>query len=102
MLARDFEKFKATNTVIISILADKMENAKILEDGYAKNKFPIHYDIENKVGKMLKQETKILKMGRMPALLIVDKEGVIRYTYHSSSMSDIPKNEEVFDILKDL
>jgi hypothetical protein len=38
----------------------------------------------------------------MPALLIIDKQGVIRYAYYSDSMSDIPENEEVFEFLKSL
>lgn len=51
---------------------------------------------------MLKQEVKPLKLGRMPALLIIDKEGIIRYAYYSDSMSDIPENEVVFEVLKNL
>jgi hypothetical protein len=38
----------------------------------------------------------------MPALLILDKKGIIRYAYYSDSMDDIPENEELFQILKNL
>jgi len=51
---------------------------------------------------MLKQEIKPLKLGRMPALLIVDKQGIIRYAYYSDSMSDIPENEDLFKLIKNL
>ena len=51
---------------------------------------------------MLKQEVKPLKLGRMPALLIIDTQGIIRYAYYSDSMSDIPDNEEIFEVLKNL
>ncbi|MFX1495117.1 MAG: alkyl hydroperoxide reductase, partial [Promethearchaeota archaeon] len=61
-----------------------------------------YYDAKKKVNKMLKQEVKPLKLGRMPALLIIDKQGIIRYAYYSDSMSDIPENEEVFKVLKNL
>jgi len=51
---------------------------------------------------MLKQEVKPLKLGRMPALLIIDKQGIIKYAYYSDSMDDIPENEELFKTLKNL
>lgn len=79
-----------------------MENAKKMEEKYAKNKFPIYYDEQKKVVKMLNQEIKLAKFGRMPALMIVDKEGTIRYAYFGNSMSDIPKNEDLFEELKKL
>ncbi len=41
-------------------------------------------------------------MGRMPALLIIDKQGIIKYAYYSDSMDDIPENEELFKILEKL
>ena len=74
----------------------------MFEENFAKNAFPIFYDNTKKVNKMLKQEVKPLKLGRMPALLIIDKEGIIRYAYYSDSMSDIPENEVIFEVLKNL
>jgi peroxiredoxin Q/BCP len=82
------------------ITADKLENAKQFEEKYAKGKFPVYYDPDKKVPNMLNQEVIIHKFGRMPAMLIVDKKGVIQYAYYSDSMSDIPKNEEVFEVLR--
>ncbi len=71
-----------------------------MEEKYAKGKIPIYYDEEKKIGKMLKQEWVITKLGRMPALLVVDKQGIIKYAYYSDSMSDIPKNQEILDFLQ--
>jgi len=51
---------------------------------------------------MLKQEVKPLKLGRMPALLIIDKQGIIRYAYYGDSMDDIPENEDLFEVLENL
>lgn len=51
---------------------------------------------------MLKQEVKTLKFGRMPALLVIDKQGIIKYAYYSDSMDDIPENEELFEVLKNI
>lgn len=100
-LGRDFEKFNEFDTFLYAILPDKLENAKKFESEFAKE-YPIYYDDKKKVNKMLNQEVKPLKLGRMPALLIIDKQGIIKYAYYSDSMDDIPENEEIFEILKNL
>ena len=100
-MRNDYEKFKELNAVIYAILPDKLENAQNFESEYAKE-YPIYYDAKKKVNKMLKQEVKPLKLGRMPALLIIDKQAIIRYAYYSDSMDDIPENEELFKIIKKL
>jgi peroxiredoxin Q/BCP len=73
-----------------------------MEQKYAKEEFPIYYDENKEAVKKLRQEFKIRKLGRMPALLIVDKEGIIQYAYYSDSMSDIPKNKALFEVLEKL
>lgn len=62
--------------------------------------FPIFYDKKKNIAKILRQEIKILKMGRMPGLIIIDKHGIIRYAYYSDNMHDIPENKEIIDELK--
>ena len=97
----EYGKFKDLNAVIYAILPDNLKNAQNFESEFA-IEYPIYYDDKKKVNKMLKQEVKPLKLGRMPALLIVDKQGIIRYAYYSDSMSDIPENEDLFKLLKNL
>ena len=100
-LGSEYEKFIELNAVIYAILPDNLENAQNFESEFAKE-YPIYYDDKKKVNKMLKQEVKPLKLGRMPALLIIDKQAIIRYAYFSDSMSDIPENEDLFKIIKNL
>jgi hypothetical protein len=38
----------------------------------------------------------------MPALIVVDMDGKIRYRHHGESMSDIPSNEELLPLLDEL
>jgi hypothetical protein len=87
-------------TYLYPILADSEKNAKKLEQKYAHSKYPIFYDEAKEVPKMLNQEIKLLKGGRMPGLLILDKAGIIQYAYYGDSMSDIPENETLFEILE--
>jgi len=59
-------------------------------------------DPEHRVAKLYGQEFKLFKLGRMPAQVIVDRKGVIRYAHYGDSMSDIPGNKEVLEILDGL
>jgi peroxiredoxin len=59
-------------------------------------------DPNHGVLKLYGQEVKIFKLGRMPAQVIVDKAGMVRYVHYGHSMSDIPKNEELLGLLDQL
>ena len=98
-LRKDYEKFIELNAYLYPILADKESNAKKLEQKYAR-KYPVFYDETKQVPNMLKQEVKIFKLGRMPGLLIIDKNGIIQYAYYGENMHDIPSNEEILEVLK--
>jgi alkyl hydroperoxide reductase subunit AhpC len=73
-----------------------------MEKKYSRNVYPIFYDKKKKVAKMLHQEKKLLKLGRLPGLLILDKDNIIRYAYYSDSRKDIPKNDEIFEVINEL
>jgi peroxiredoxin len=59
-------------------------------------------DYRHTVADRYGQEVNLLKLGRMPALLVVDKRGVIRFAHFGDSMADIPKNEVVLALLDQL
>ena len=52
--------------------------------------------------KLYGQEVNLFKLGRMPAQVIVDKNGTARYVHYGHSMSDIPENSELFEMLDKL
>ena len=81
------------------ILVDNENNAKKMEQKYAR-KYPVFYDESKKVAEMLKQEVRLIKLGRMPGLLVIDKQGIIQYAYYGKNMHDIPENEEILEVLK--
>ena len=70
-----------------------------MEQKYAR-KYPIFYDESKKVAELLKQEVRLIKLGRMPGLLVIDKQGIIQYAYYGKNMHDIPDNEEILELLK--
>ena len=59
-------------------------------------------DPEHMIANTYGQKVNPLKFGRMPALLIIDARGRIRYRHYGDSMSDIPPDEEVLSLLDDL
>jgi peroxiredoxin len=56
-------------------------------------------DPKHIVANAYKQEVNLFKLGRLPALMLLDKKGQVRYQHYSSSMSDIPENSLILAFL---
>jgi peroxiredoxin Q/BCP len=59
-------------------------------------------DPEHTVLKLYGQEVNLFKLGRMPAQVIIDKQGQARFVHYGKSMSDIPENRELLALLEEL
>ena len=59
-------------------------------------------DPKASVLKRFGQEINLFKLGRMPAQVIVDKTGIARFVHYGHSMSDIPENSELLELLDQL
>ena len=98
-LRQDFQKFNDENTVILVV---GPENSSAFENYWAKNDLPFIGlpDPKHTVLKRYGQQIKIFKFGRMPAMVIVDRQGIVRFVHYGHSMSDIPENSDVLETLK--
>jgi len=98
-LRQDYEKFVQLDT---EILVAGPEKAEAFKDYWAKENLPFIGlpDPEHKVLKLYGQEVKIFKLGRMPAQVMIDKSGKVRFVHYGHSMSDIPANEEIINLIK--
>ena len=56
-------------------------------------------DSKHEVADLYGQQVKLLKLGRMPALLIVDKQGRVRFAHYADNMRDYPELQEMWDVL---
>jgi len=56
-------------------------------------------DPDHTVANQYGQQVKLLKMGRMPALMVIDKQGQVRFKHYGNSMSDIVSNDQLFTVL---
>jgi peroxiredoxin Q/BCP len=58
-------------------------------------------DYNGRVAGLYQQKVHLIKLGRMPALFVIGKDGAVKYSYYSKSMGDIPENEELFRVIDD-
>ena len=56
-------------------------------------------DPKHSVLKLYGQQVKIFKFGRMPAQLLIDKEGAVRFVHYGHDMTDIPKTSEMLELI---
>lgn len=56
-------------------------------------------DLRSRVAAQYEQEVNLFKLGRMPALFVLDRQGIIRFAHYGDSMEDIPENEPVLQVL---
>lgn len=61
--------------------------------------FPMLVDPDHEVANRFGQEVNLLKLGRMPALVLLDRDGVIRHEHRGGSMMDTPKNSDLLAML---
>jgi peroxiredoxin len=100
-LRQDYAKFVERNAEVIAI---GPEDAASFADWWHSHQMPFVgiADPEHVVAKMYGQQVKLLKLGRMPASLLVDQNGYIRYKHFGESMSDIPENLLILSLLDEL
>lgn len=100
-LRHDYLKFVAYEAEIVVVgPEDKAAFARY----WQKEVFPFVGlpDPEHRVADLYGQQVKLLKFGRLPALMVVDKNGQIRYQHYGDSMRDIPANSEILALLEQL
>jgi len=57
-------------------------------------------DIRSKIADTYHQEVSLFKLGRMPAVFVIDPQGRIRFYHYGEKMSDIPLNQQLLDVLE--
>jgi peroxiredoxin Q/BCP len=97
-LRQDFDEFVKRETRVVVV---GPEDAKAFKAYWVKNQLPFIGlpDPKASVLKLFGQEVNLFKLGRMPAQVIVDKQGIARFAHYGHSMSDIPENQELFKLL---
>jgi len=100
-LRHDYQEFVKRNAEII-VVGPETNNA--FNQYWHKNDFQFIGipDPEHIVLKLFGQKVNLFKLGRMPAQMIIDKTGFVRFIHYGHDMTDIPANEEIFSHLDSL
>ena len=100
-LRQQYNQFVARNAEVIVI---GPENANTFARYWYRYDYPFVGlpDPQHKVADRYGQEVNLLKLGRLPTLIIVDRLGRVRYQHHGRSMRDIPDNSGILALLDQL
>ncbi len=99
-MREEYDRFLARDTVVFVIGPEGPRRFKKVweEEQYPFIGFP---DYKHQVADLYGQKVKLLKLGRMPAIIIVDKQGLIRHVHFGDDMADIPENEDLLAVLEE-
>ena len=100
-LRQDYQQFAQRQAEIVIV---GPEDRQAFANYWQKENFPFIGlpDPEHSVAGRYGQEVKLLKFGRMPAMMVIDQQGAARYVHYGNSMQDIPPNREVLAVLDEL
>ena len=98
-LRQDYQRFFKLDTEIVVI---GPEDAESFQKYWKKEDLPFIGlpDPKHKILKLYGQEVNLFKLGRMPAQMLIDKPGMLRYVHYGHSMADIPLNEDIMHLIK--
>ncbi|MBM9538241.1 redoxin domain-containing protein [Desulfobulbus alkaliphilus] len=97
-LRQDYERFVEMGAEIVVV---GPETAESFRRYWQEEQLPFIGlpDPEQTVLSLYGQEVRLFKLGRMPALMLIDASGLLRFVHYGHSMADIPDNEEILQLL---
>ena len=100
-LRQDFAEFEKRDTVILVV---GPEDAQAFKRYFKEHDLPFIGlpDPAHVVLKLYGQQIKLFKFGRMPAQLLVDRAGLVRFICYGKDMTDIPTNAEMLALIDQL
>jgi peroxiredoxin Q/BCP len=100
-LRQDYQDFLKRQAQVIVI---GPEDAGAFESYWGEHDLPFIGlpDPKASVLRLYGQEINLFKFGRMPAQVIVDKDGMARFVHYGHSMADIPENAELLALFDQL
>ena len=100
-LRKDYLEFEKRHTRIVVV---GPEDDKAFETFWREHDLPFIGlpDPQASVLKLYGQEVNMFRLGRMPAQVLVDRAGMVRFVHYGHAMSDIPKNDEILALVDQL
>jgi len=97
-LRQDYQEFVDRDAEVVVV---GPENRTAFENYWHKDQLPFVGlpDPDHRLADLYGQQVKLLRLGRLPALIVIDKLGQIRYSHYGSSMRDIPDHNHILALL---
>jgi peroxiredoxin len=97
-MKKDYKEFESRNAMIVVVAPHAQEK---VAEYWKKEELPMIGvpDEDGRLANLYGQEWKLLKLGRMPALFVIDRKGTLTFAQYGTSMSDIPKNSDMLKVL---
>lgn len=97
-MRRDYARFVEREAEVIAI---SPESIQAVRDYWRQEDLPFIglADPDHAVANRYRQEVNLFKMGRMPAVIVVSKDGQVSLQHYANSMADIPPNSRVLAVL---
>lgn len=97
-MRRDYAEFQKRNAAVLVVGPD---GPFAFRRYWEENDMPFIGlpDLRSRVANRYYQEVNLFKLGRMPALFVIDRRGLIRFAHYGDSMQDIPPNELVLQVI---
>jgi peroxiredoxin Q/BCP len=98
-LRQNYAQFAAADTEVVVV---GPEGPKQFRSYWQEHDLPFVGlpDPQHSVLKQYGQEVNLFKLGRMPAQVLIDKSGLVRYAYYGKSMADIPQPDEMLELIE--
>lgn len=100
-LRQDYDQFVSRDVAVVVVGPEKADGFA----AYWKNEALPFIGLPDPTSSVLKlygQEVNLFKLGRMPAQVLIDRQGVARFVHYGHSMSDIPANEEILALADEI
>jgi len=100
-LRQDHGKFEELGVKIVVV---GPEGPAAFASYFLKNDIPFTGlpDPHGSVLKLFGQEVNLFKLGRLPAQVLIDLDGFVRYAHYGKGMSDIPENETLLSLINEI
>ncbi len=97
-MRQDYAEFTARGAALIAIGPD---GPNAFKRYWQENQIPFTGcpDLRSRVADQYYQEVNLFKLGRMPAIFVIDRQGQVRYSHYGDSMADIPENSAILAVL---
>jgi peroxiredoxin Q/BCP len=100
-LRQHYPEFVARDTEVVVV---GPEDARAFAEYWQRESLPFIGlpDPQHSILKLYGQEVNLFKLGRMPAQVLIDKQGVARFVHYGHNMQDIPSNEEILSLVDEI